>query len=817
MGEEGLDLLLQKISKLTERPGVLRGIEATVRAAAKDRWPQGGPAHDRLVSAVQGFDARDDEGRRAALRDLQRAWEEVRVENRGHNTDSFVQVLDAAPERGPGGPNPERGVQHLNERIGIVSPVFRGLDTPLQFVKGVGPRLAERLAAKGLRTVGDALMFLPRRYEDRREPRAIADLRHGERAVVVGTLRRMGEVGRKRRFFTMQITDKTGAMECLWFNFHPQMFKRFVPGQRLVVSGTVKLQFAGRPSIAHPDLELLDDGEDLGESFGRIVPIYSEVEGLHARGLRRIMLRVVEEFAGAAEDGLPAALRERRALLPLAQALREEHFPPAGASMEALELHATEAHRRLVYDEFFYLEIALARRRRGLKVQPGISFDASPAVVAEAIAKLPFRLTAAQARAVDEIARDMARPEPMNRLLQGDVGSGKTAVAAVAALVAAKNGYQSAVMAPTEILAEQHYRTFARVVGVEAVEFIAAGRPAAERARALRRVAQGDAWFAIGTHALIEERVEFKKLGLAVIDEQHRFGVAQRRDLMQKGVRPDVLVMTATPIPRTLALTAYGDLDSSVLDELPPGRTPVSTKLYWKKFGERAYELVRREVAAGRQAYVVLPLVEESEKLADLKAATKEYERLASEVYPEFRLGLVHGRLGAAERNAVMERFRAGEIQVLVATTVIEVGVDVANASVMLIEHAERFGLSQLHQLRGRVGRGAAKSYCLLIAGFGGEAAKERLRAMEETTDGFRIAEEDLRLRGPGEFLGTRQHGLPDLSVADIARDQRVLQEAREDAFALVRDDPDFRAPEHHAVGEALKRWASRLSLAQVG
>jgi len=479
----------------------------------------------------------------------------------------------------------------------------------------------------------------------------------------------------------------------------------------------------------------------------------------------------------------------------------------------------------MAFEELFMVQLGLALRRRGVKVEPGIAFRATEASIERVVKSLPWPLTGAQGRAVQGIAQDMRKPEPMNRLLQGDVGSGKTAVALCAALLAVEDGYQVALMAPTEILAEQHTRSLRRLLRERRevhVELVTGSLGARERAHAERLVRGGAAHIVVGTHALAEEDTDFHKLGLAVIDEQHRFGVMTRARLMKKGARPDVLVMTATPIPRTLALTLYGDLDVSVLDELPPGRTPIATRVYRDEQRDRAYDVVRRELKAGRQAYVVLPLVEESEKLADLKAATKERDRLAVEVFPDLPIGLVHGRQSAQERNEAMDRFVRGEDRILVATTVIEVGVDVPNATVMLVEHAERFGLSQLHQLRGRVGRGAAKSHCLLLTGTSGAewgpAARERLKVMEDTTDGFRIAEADLELRGPGEFLGTRQSGMPDFAVAELTRDQAILQEAREEAFALVQSDPDLRKPENAALRDAFQnRWRGRLSLARVG
>src|SRR3989442_9250038 len=539
----------------------------------------------------------------------------------------------------------------------------------------------------------------------------------------------------------------------------------------------------------HPDVELLSaSGEPSGlrddDSFGRVVPVYSDIEGLPPRTFRRLAKRAVGEYARFVEDLLPEPVRRRRRLLTLQEALGEAHFPERFADELARGLPGGQPRRRLAFEELFLVQLGLALRRRGVKVEPGISFRALAEAVDRIVSALPWPLTGAQQRAVTAIADDMRKPEPMNRLLQGDVGSGKTAVALCAARIAVEDGYQAALMAPTEILAEQHARSLRMLLrGAQVhVELVSGSLSQRERDHASRLLRSGVAQIVVGTHALAEEATTFHKLRLVIIDEQHRFGGMTRASLMSKGHRPDVLVMTATPIPRTLALTVYGDLDASVLDELPPGRTPISTTVYGDAVREKAYDVIRRELRAGRQAYVVLPLVEDREKLVDVKAAIKERDRLALDVFPDVTIGLVHGRQTAAERNEEMDRFRRGETKILVATTVIEVGVDVSNATVMLIEHAERFGLSQLHQLRGRVGRGAAKSHCLLLTGTSGAewgpVARKRLQVMEETTDGFRIAEEDLRLRGPGEFLGTRQSGMPDFAVAELARAQTIFKEA---------------------------------------
>jgi len=700
----------------------------------------------------------------------------------------------------------------------------------VESLRGVGPAIAEKLRQKGIATVGDLLLDLPRRYEDRRKPRTVAEAPVGERSFIQGRIVKAQEAhGRRRRLEVLVRDDAGGTLVCIWFHYRQSYLARFPHFARVMVSGDVREGYRGSGKVMHhPDVELLGEGDGEGvvadDSFGRVVPVYSDVEGVPARTYRRIKKRAVDEYAQFVTDVLPAKVLQRQKLLPLKEALREAHFPERFAAELARGVPAGEPRRRLAFEELFLVQLGLALRRRGVKIEPGIAFRADESTLRRIVSQFPWPLTGAQSRAVSAIAADMRKPEPINRLLQGDVGSGKTAVALVAARLAVEDGYQAALMAPTEILAEQHARSLRmllRQTGVH-VELVTGSLPQREREHAARLLRSGVAQIVVGTHALAEEATGFHRLGLVIIDEQHRFGVLTRARLMSKVHRPDVLVMTATPIPRTLALTLYGDLESSVLDELPPGRTPIATKTFKDSARDKAYDVIRKELAAGRQAYVVLPLVEESEKLTDLRAAVKERDRLAVEVFPDVPIGLVHGRQPPSERAEAMERFRAGEDRILVATTVIEVGVDVPNATVMLIEHAERFGLSQLHQLRGRVGRGAAKSYCLLVTGTSGAEwgpiARERLKVMEKTTDGFLIAEKDLELRGPGEFLGTKQSGMPDFAVAELARDQNILQDAREEAFALVADDPDLARPENEAIRDQLmNRWKGRLSLARVG
>jgi ATP-dependent DNA helicase RecG len=696
----------------------------------------------------------------------------------------------------------------------------RRLQTLLAALPRAHPAPRALLEERGRKTVEQALEFWPRAYQDRSRVHRIAELRPGAEGIVLATVAhvRTQRMRSGRPMLKVGLSDPTGALELVFFNPPPWRQKQFRAGESLLTWGKVTEGFGGRRQMTQPDVEKVHAGDSA--SFGRIVPVYPGPADHQHAALRKLMKRLADDVAPLVPDDLPPGIRAGRDLVTRARALREVHFPPPGTDVAAAAARATPAFRRLIYEELFFLQLALARRRRGMRAQSGIAFDGSPGAIARAVARLPFRPTGAQVRAIEEIAADMARPEPMNRLLQGDVGSGKTAVAFAAMMLAVGSGWQAALMVPTEILAEQHAATLAGWLegsGVEVALVGASARGKAQRA-ARAAVADGRARIAVGTHALIEEDVAFEKLGLVVVDEQHRFGVMQRLALIAKGRRPDVLVLTATPIPRTLALAFYGDLDQSKIGELPPGRTPVTTKVYGDSQRKAAYELARRELDAGRQVYVVYPLVAESAK-SDLADATSGAADLAK-VFAGHTVGLLHGQLRADEKRQVMERFRSGELHVLVATTVIEVGVDVANATVMIVEHAERFGLSQLHQLRGRVGRGSGRSHCLLVAHFrrAGDDARERLDAVARTQDGFEVAREDLRIRGPGELLGTRQSGLAVLDVADLYRDEKILEEARADAFEVVERDPELVRPEHLPAAEALRlRWAERLSLAQVG
>jgi ATP-dependent DNA helicase RecG len=689
-----------------------------------------------------------------------------------------------------------------------------GAQTALADLPGIGPQRAKLLAKLDLVTIEDALVrHLPLRHEDRSQVIPLGRITVGEARTCAGTIAGISPPprGRGRMPLVVTIRDASGFLNCAWFN-QPYLARVLKRGQRLIVHGKVQPYGRGPLQMLVKDFEVVEDGEDEPLHAGRLVPVYPLTEGLTQRPLRRLMKRLVDGWADRLEDPLPDRVRTARGLVALPQAIAAAHFPESEGEQGA-------ARRRLVFDDFFLLEIGLAIRRQREGRRRGLAINPSGSLVRRLRASLPYSLTAAQERVWSEIRSDMAEPYPMSRLLQGDVGSGKTVVAALAALTAIEAGYQAAIMAPTEILAEQHLMTLGRLLeplGVRAALLTSAVKGKA-RVEAAAAVESGEAGCVIGTHALVQGAVAFKRLGLAVIDEQHRFGVAHRAALRGKGESPDVLVMTATPIPRTLALTLYGDLDVSVLDELPPGRRPIATFARTGSKRRQIYDFLRAQIGEGRQVYVVYPLVEESED-SDLRAATEMAERLQRETFPERRVGLLHGRLGFADKERVMREFKDGVLDILVSTTVIEVGIDVPNASVMLIEHAERFGLSQLHQLRGRVGRGPWKSYCILLAGSTSEEGRRRIEAMTSTNDGFRIAEVDLELRGPGDFFGTRQSGLPEFRVADLLRDGAMLEEARREAFALVQADPKLVAPEHRGLRAGLlTRWRGKLDLAGIG
>ena len=742
------------------------------------------------------------------------------------------------------------------------------LDTPVKFAKGVGPRVAEWLAAKGITTVEDLLYYLPFRYEDRLNPRGIAELEPGEMATVIAEVRGSGLFRTKRMpIFQMTAAQGTASIKCMWF--HATYLKdKFQPGQMVALYGRVEVdkRKRGGLQLIQPQFEILSDpadeaGEDTAESVlaaslevGRIVPIYeSAAQGkLTSRWFRRVIRGALAGLAPQIPDGIPPAVCARLELVPRRQAFEQAHWPPPEARFEDLQEARTPAHHRLIFEELFFLEVGLELKRRRLRAQPGIAFRLDDGVRSAIKRILPFHPTEAQKKVLGEIAGDMREARPMRRLLQGDVGSGKTLVALEAAIIAIESGYQAALMAPTEILATQHYlaaRQILEPAGYRIVLLTGSLEP--ERKRDIRRhISQGNVQLVIGTHALIEEKVGFARLGLVVVDEQHRFGVLQRLRLMKKTteMEPDVLVMTATPIPRTLALTLYGDLDVSLLDELPPGRAPIVTRRVSDERSAEVFDFARKQVKAGHQVYVVYPVIEEKEEEAELrpaaraeapaqseksptlfpelaprstlKAAIQMYDQLRKKVLPDLRIGLLHGRLDAEEKDRVMRAFQRGHLDVLVSTTVIEVGVDVPNATLMIVEHAERFGLSQLHQLRGRIGRSAAKSYCVLMTG--GKTtpeAEQRLDALVRTTDGFEIAELDLELRGPGEFFGTRQAGMPSFRVASLLRDRELLEVAKREAAALVAGASAGVSQEDvRRVMDHLKaHWQRRYGLVEVG
>jgi len=696
----------------------------------------------------------------------------------------------------------------------------KDLAASVQYVKGIGPQRAEALRKLGVETVGDLLLHLPLRYEDRSRMLTIADLRPGQRASVSGTISVAGlRRARRMTLYEVRLEDGTGRLKALWFN---QPFLRDVlqKGRRVVLFGTAERDsYGGRAlMMSSPQYELMGPEEEgPGIHTGRIVPVYEKLGPLTGKALRRILALLVESLPADLPEILPDGVAKRLGLLPRGEAFREVHHPPEHADLTELEAARGPGHVRLILEELFLFQLGLALRRRGVQDRrKGIAFQVSDRTREAVKRVLPFHLTSAQKRVLREIADDMRSPHSMNRLLQGDVGSGKTVVALLAMLIAFENGYQGAFMAPTEILAEQHFLTFRRLLArwPTRVELLTSAVKGAARAEALAAIASGEARLVVGTHALIQEGVTFARLGLAVVDEQHRFGVIQRSDLIRKGYDADVLVMTATPIPRTLALTAYGDLDVSILDQKPPGRAPVTTLLRTASQRAEVLGLLRREVAAGRQAYVVYPLVEESEKLEDVKAATRMAEEWRTAL-PAVTVGLLHGRLKSDEKEAAMAAFAGGETSVLVATTVIEVGVDVPNATLMVIEHAERFGLAQLHQLRGRVGRGGGASTCVLLShGRLSEEARARLDVMAATDDGFVIAERDLELRGPGDFFGTRQWGMPTLRVSNLIRDRALLERAREEALRHAASAASVEALEADLRQAG---WERRFGLAQVG
>ena len=699
--------------------------------------------------------------------------------------------------------------------------------TDVKFLKGVGPQRSAVLAARGIQTVGDLLGYLPFRYEDRIHFSRIREIVPGNIYTIQAVVADAGLVRYSRgrgAIYHLLVRDETGALACKFFH-GSYLQGRFRPGQRLVIHGKAELDpyRPGRIQMINPEHESL--GADAADSteVGRIIPVYEAIGTLSSRMIRRIIHFALSNLIESAADPLPAELLKRYGFPSRTDALRFVHFPPQDVPVDALNAFQSPAHQRFIFEELFFYQLSLALRRRREQQRVGIAFRVREPRIREALKRiLPFKPTGAQKRVLAEIASDLERARPMNRLLQGDVGSGKTIVGLEAATIVIENGYQVALMAPTEILAQQHYLSAKRVFAPAGyrVELLVSGLKPAAKSEAIERIGSGEAQLIVGTHALLEDPVAFARLGLVIVDEQHRFGVLQRKRLMEKGAAPDVLVMTATPIPRTLSLTLFGDLDVSVIDEIPPGRGTIETRWSGPEHLPGVWEFLRREVARGRQAYVVYPVIEQSkpeEAQRQLKAAIAEYERLSKVEFPVLRLGLLHGRMRSEEKESAMEAFRRGETNILVSTTVIEVGVDVSNATVMVIEHAENFGLAQLHQLRGRIGRGSQKSTCILVAPktLRGEP-NERLATMVATNDGFQIAEADLKLRGPGEFFGTRQHGALGLHVANPLRDRELLELARCEAFALV-ENPEAEARRLRMLSGLDSEWQRRYQLASVG
>jgi len=693
------------------------------------------------------------------------------------------------------------------------------LRTSVQYVRGIGPRRASILREVGVETLGDLLEYYPRDYLDRRNFKQIYQVgRSGSYETIQGKVVNIVDFLPKRRgapkVCKFMVYDETAVAALVAFGKRGGYMQTLLKiGAELVVSGKFKRSY-NEIQTTDFEYEILSSEDVELIHTGRIVPKYPLTAKLTQRGIRNWLKTALDEYGDSIPEVLPLEIRQRQNLMDRPTAVKQIHFPDSHQRAQA-------ARTRLAYDELFFLELGLALRKKLWELQgQGITFKTTSDLLEKFLLFLPFELTNAQKRVFDELKADMASARPMNRLLQGDVGSGKTVVAAMALTITIDNGYQGAFMAPTEILAEQHYYTLNSLLSPLNLNIILlkGDMPKREKDEARKSIRNGDAHIAVGTHALIQEGVEFKNLGFVIIDEQHRFGVIQRKTLRSKGVMPDVLVMTATPIPRTLALTVYGDLNVSTIDELPPGRRKVDTRWVPEDKRQEMYEFIEELVEKGRQAYLVYPLVEESEKLEDIKAATEMAEHFQNDIFPHLKVGLIHGRMRSVEKQDIMQSFKNGEIHILVSTTVIEVGIDVPNASIMLIEHAERFGLAQLHQLRGRVGRSSHKSHCLLIADPKNEEALRRVKVMVRTNDGFKIAEEDLLIRGPGEFFGTRQAGMPDLKVADIEKDTQLLERARAEAFELMESDPALKDPKHQILKAVLKtKWQENFDMASIG
>ena len=792
-----LERILINEQKKCDDHMVIGGLEKFINNwAAKQKHAEHGDAEsarlvDVIVQTLHGYGTAMPDERQQMIA---RALAVLRGEPSGEPAPSESELAEDFEDEDEETPTPKATLQPRP-----TPPSGYGLDASITRLQNVGPAHAKKLQKLGVYTVNDLLYLFPRRYDDFSKLKTVSQLVFGEEVTLLLTVceTKTRETYRGMVVTNVLLADPTGTIQATFFN-QPYLQQQLKSGRRIVISGRVD-QDLGRLTFKHPEWEPLS--KELLHT-ARIVPIYPLTEGLTNRWLRRLVKGVVEFWAPKAADPLPEYIRMREQLPDLPTALSEIHFPTTLEKMET-------ARRRLALDEFLAIQLGVLQQRRKWREQPGKALRVDDALISDFVASLPFALTMAQQRALNEILGDVQHTQPMSRLLQGDVGSGKTVVAAAAMLAAVANGAQAALMAPTEILAEQHFKTLSSVFAKRAnpprVRLLIGGLKNREKEQVRAQIAAGEIDIAVGTHALIQEDVEFKELALAVIDEQHRFGVEQRGTIRAKGYHPHILVMSATPIPRTLALTVFGDLDLSIIDEMPPGRQEIKTKWLEPRERERAYAFIRNQVKEGRQVFVICPLIEESESI-DAKAAVDEYERLRTQVYPDLHVGLIHGKLRPSEKDATMNAFRDHQIDILVATSVVEVGIDVPNATVMLIEGADRFGLAQLHQFRGRVVRGAHQSYCLLLADKSGATSDERLRVIESTQDGFRLAEEDLKLRGPGEFFGTRQSGLPDLKVAKLS-DVRILEEARTIAQELFERDPRLSQPEHQLLAQKVRAF----------
>jgi len=804
---------LQKFFKLEADRGydnkaVMGGLAGMLSAWEAEARTDGIP--EKLIQAVSGrlrdYERLSPGSRKEALKGL---WNRIRRE-------AGSRVKEDAPSKRVSKPrtsvkakptekvSAKRRVTRTKKRQPRPKPEgpSAALDAPVTVLDGVGPKNSEKLAKLDIRSLGDMLYHFPRRYDDYTQLKTINRLRFGEEVTVIGTVQSTTSRsirGGKSKLVEVIITDGSGALRINWFN-QPWILKSLKEGIQVVLAGKID-QYLGRLLLTNPEWELLDEKH---LHTNRIVPVYPLTAKLTQRWLRGQMDKVVDYWAPRVEDTLPGKVLASADLMELREALLQIHFPDSWEDLK-------DAQHRLAFDEIFYLQLGVLRQKRQWAERTSRAFDTPEEWLAEQVTRLPYELTGAQKKALEDVKTDLASGHPMNRLLQGDVGSGKTVIAALAAGMVVRDGPQVAVLAPTSILAEQHFKSFSDLLAGEGgvleeggIRLMIGATPESEKSEIRAELENGDIKVIVGTHALLEDPVNFQDLQLAVIDEQHRFGVQQRAVLRDKGDNPHLMVMTATPIPRSLALTVYGDLDLTVMDEMPPGREPVDTHLLFPRERERAYSLIQREIDEGRQAFIIYPLVEESEKSA-AKAAVEEHERLQNEVFPNLKLSLLHGRMKPDEKEKAMTRFRDHKTDILVSTSVVEVGIDVPNAAVMVIEGANRFGLAQLHQFRGRVGRGSAQSYCLLIPESEDSIDNERLAAMTETNDGFVLAERDLEQRGPGQFLGTRQSGFSEMHMASLT-DVRLIEKARKQAHKLIDDDPQLEKPEHNLLLQTLEQ-----------